>query len=277
MLTTEVENYPGFPNGIEGPAMMEAFKQQAKRFDVRVEDYTGANSVDLSKRPFVVNDSNGKTWEANALIISTGASAKWLNLESEQYYRKKGLGVTACATCDGAFPRFRNRPVAVVGGGDTAMEEAVYLTKFADPVYIVHRRDEFRASKIMADRALKNPKIKPLWNSTIEEVLGDDKEGVTGIRLVDTVSGDKREVAVSGLFLAIGHSPNTAFLDGQLETDETGYIVLKDPGRSYTSVEGVFAAGDVADHVYRQAITAAGMGCRAAIDAERWLAEQGIE
>lgn len=276
MFTTEVENYPGFPKGVDGQEMMAAFKEQAKRFEVRIEEYTGADSVDLSKRPFKVKDSNGKDWETEALIISTGASANWLGLESEQYFRKKGLGVTACATCDGAFPRFRDKPVAVVGGGDSAMEEATFMTKFSNPVYIVHRRDEFRASKIMQDRVLNNPKIKVLWNSLIEEVLGDDAAGVTGMRLKDSKTGELRDVEIAGFFLAIGHTPNTAFLNGQLETDDKGYLVLKTPHGSQTSVEGVFAAGDVADSTYRQAITAAGMGCRAAIDAERWLADQGI-
>ena len=277
MLTTEVENYPGFPNGIDGQELMAAFRQQAKRFEVRIEEYTGAESVDLSRRPFKVKDSRGKEWETHSLIISTGASANWLGLESEQYFRKKGLGVTACATCDGAFPRFRDKPVAVIGGGDSAVEEASFMTKFSDPVYIVHRRDQLRASKIMQERALNNPKIKILWNSVVEEVLGNDEEGVTGMRLKNTKSGETQEVAISGFFLAIGHTPNTAFLNGQLETDEKGYIVLTKPHGSQTSVEGVFAGGDVADSTYRQAITAAGMGCKAAIDAERWLADQGIE
>jgi thioredoxin reductase (NADPH) len=277
MLTTEVENYPGFPKGIDGVEMMMAFKEQAKRFEVRVEEYTGAHSVDLSGRPFKVKDSKGKEWETHSLIVATGASANWLNLETEQYFRKKGLGVTACATCDGAFPRFRDKPVAVIGGGDSAVEEATFMTKFSKPVYIVHRRDRLRASKIMQDRAFGSPKIEMLWNSTVEEVLGDDKAGVTGMRINDTQSGETRDVDISGFFLAIGHTPNSSFLGGQLETDENGYILLKDPPTMKTSVEGVFAAGDVADHIYRQAVTAAGMGCKAAIDAERWLAGQGIE
>jgi len=277
MFTTEVENYPGFPEGIDGQEMMAAFKQQAKRFEVRIEDFTGADSVDFSCSPFKVTDSNGKVWESHSVIVSTGASANWLNLESEQYFRTKGLGVTACATCDGAFPRFRDKPVAVIGGGDSAMEEAVFMTKFSNPVYIVHRRDALRASKIMQNRALENSKIEVLWNSGVDEVIGNDEEGVTGLRLTDTKSGSSRDIEISGLFLAIGHTPNTAFLNDQLETDEKGYIVLKDPYRSTTSVDGIFAAGDVADSVYRQAVTAAGMGCKAAIDAERWLAEKGIE
>ena len=277
MLTNEVENYPGFPKGVDGQELMAALREQAKRFDVRVQEYTGAESVDLSSRPFKVKDSNGQNWESEALIISTGASANWMGLESEQYFRKKGLGVTACATCDGAFPRFRDKPIAIIGGGDSAMEESTYMTKFSNPVYIVHRRDAFRASKIMAERALHNPKIKPVWNSVVEEVLGNDKEGVTALRLKNVKTNEVSDLPVNGVFLAIGHTPNTAFLNGQLETDAKGYIVLKNPAGSQTSVEGVFAAGDVADSVYRQAITAAGMGCRAAIDAERWLASQGIE
>jgi len=277
MLTTEVENYPGFPKGIDGQEMMAAFKEQAQRFEVRIQDYTGAESVDLSSRPFKVKDSQGNDWETHALIIATGASANWLGLDSEQYFRKKGLGVTACATCDGAFPRYRGKPVAVIGGGDSAAEEATFMTKFSNPVYVVHRRDELRASKIMQQRVLENPKIDVLWNSLVDEVLGNDQDGVTGMRLKDAKSGETREVEICGFFLAIGHTPNTAFLNGQVETDEKGYIVLKDPHRSKTSVEGVFAAGDVADSTYRQAITAAGMGCKAAIDAERWLAERGVE
>ncbi|MCK6495158.1 thioredoxin-disulfide reductase [bacterium] len=277
MLTTEVENFPGFPEGVDGQELMHFFRKQAQRFEVRIEEYTGADSVDLSKYPFIVNDSNGKTWESHALIIATGATANWLGLESEQYFRKKGLGVTACATCDGAFPRFRDQPVAVIGGGDSAMEEATYVTKFSNPVYIVHRRDSFRASKIMGERALTNPRIKPVWNSTVEEVLGNDTEGVTGVRLRNVLTSEVSDLPVRGVFLSIGHTPNTGFLKGQLELDAKGYIVLKNPAGSQTSVEGVFAAGDVADSTYRQAITAAGMGCRSAIDAERWLAARGID
>lgn len=277
MLTTEVENFPGFPEGVDGQELMHFFRKQAQRFQVRIEEYTGAESVDLTKRPFVVNDSNGTVWESHSLIVSTGATANWLNLESEQYFRRKGLGVTACATCDGAFPRFRDQPVAIIGGGDSAMEEATYMTKFSNPVYVIHRRDSFRASKIMGERALENPRIKPVWNSTVDEVLGDDKDGVSGLRLRNVVTKEISEIAVRGMFLAIGHTPNTAFLGGQLELDSKGYIVLKNPAGSQTSVEGVFAAGDVADSTYRQAITAAGMGCRAAIDTERWLASQGID
>ncbi len=276
MFTTEVENYPGFPEGIDGPKLMEDFKKQAVRFAVGVVA-ENVVEIDLGSRPFSMTGSEGTKSRAQAVIVATGASANWLGLESERRFRLAGLGVTACATCDGAFPRYRNKPVAVVGGGDSAIEEGTYMTKFASRVHLIHRRDALRASKIMQQRALENKKITVEWNSIIEEVLGDDKAGVTGLKLKDTETGRFRELPVSGMFLAIGHTPNTAFLKGQLETDGKGYVVLKDKYRSTTSVEGVFAAGDVADSVYRQAITAAGMGCKAAIDAERWLAEQGVE
>ena len=276
MFTTEVENYPGFPEGIDGPQMMDAFRKQAERFEVRIKT-ENVEQIDLSARPFRMTGSEESAARAQAVIIATGASANWLGLESEQHFRKAGLGVTACATCDGAFPRFRDKPVAVVGGGDSAMEEGLYMTKFASTVHVIHRRDELRASKIMQQRALEHPKVQVEWNSVIEEVLGDDKAGVTALRLKDTKAGRLRELPVSGMFLAIGHTPNTAFLDGQLDLDEKGYVKLKDPYRSTTNIEGVFAAGDVSDSVYRQAITAAGMGCKAAIDAERWLARQGVE
>ena len=276
MFTTEVENYPGFPEGIEGPTLMEHLRKQALRFDVRVK-MENAQRIDLSSRPFAITGSEGSEVRAQAVIVATGASANWLGIESEKRFRMGGLGVTACATCDGAFPRFRNKPVAVVGGGDSAIEEALYMTKFASMVHIIHRRDELRASKIMRQRVLDNPKVTVEWNSVVEEVLGDDQAGVTGLRLKDTKTGELRELPVSGMFLAIGHTPNTAFLDGQLETNAKGYVKLTDPYRSFTSLEGVFAAGDVADSVYRQAITAAGMGCKAAIDTERWLAEQGVD
>jgi thioredoxin reductase (NADPH) len=277
MFTTDVENYPGFPEGIDGQEMMANFRTQAKRFGVRIEEYVGAESIDLSVHPFRVLDSSGKEWETHALIVATGASANWMGLESEQYFRTRGLGVTACATCDGAFPRYRNHPVAVIGGGDSACEEATYLTRFASKVYIVHRRDQLRASRIMQERVLNNPKIEVLWNSVVDEVLGNDKEGVTGFRLTNKVTNTQQDVALSGIFCAIGHTPNTKFLNGQLELDVKGYIALKDTYRTTTSVPGVFAAGDVADSVYRQAITASGMGCKAAIDAERWLADRGID
>ena len=275
MFTTEVENYPGFPNGVGGPEMMKAFRDQALRFDVRGK---GANveKVDFSRRPFTLTDSDDETTRAHAVIIATGASANWLGLPSEEHYRKAGLGVTACATCDGAFPRYRDVPVALVGGGDSAMEEALYMTKFSNPVYVIHRRDQLRASKIMQQRVLNHEKIRVVWDSVPQEVLGNDADGVTGVHLRNVKTGETSELEIRGLFLAIGHTPNTAFLDGQIETDTKGYLKLKDPYRSMTSIEGVFAAGDVADPIYRQAVTAAGMGCKAAIDAERWLAEQGI-
>jgi thioredoxin reductase (NADPH) len=275
MFTTEVENYPGFPEGIHGQEMMAAFRAQAVRFDVRIES-VNVTKVDLSTRPFTVWPDDNVKRQTHALIIASGASANWLGLDSEQHFRKAGLGVTACATCDGAFPRYRDKPIAIIGGGDSAMEEASYMTKFSNPVYVVHRRDELRASKIMQQRVLENPKIEVLWDSVVDEVLGDDTNGVSGLRLKNVKTGDLRDVGVTGMFVALGHTPNTAFLDGQLETDGKGYIVLADPYRSTTNVEGVFAVGDVADSVYRQAVTAAGMGCMAAIEAERWMTEKGI-
>ena len=276
MFTTEVENYPGFPEGIDGQKMMAGFRTQAQRFDARIAS-ANVTRVDFSKRPFTLWADDDSERQARAVIVATGASANWLGLESEQYFRKAGLGVTACATCDGAFPRYRGKPIAVIGGGDAAMEEAIYMTRFSNPVYIVHRRDQLRASKIMQSRALKNPDINVLWDSVVDEVLGDDTNGVTALKLRNVKTGDVRELSVSGMFLALGHTPNTAFLDGQVNMNEKGYITLPDPSRTMTSVTGVFAAGDVADAVYRQAVVAAGMGCKAAIDAERWLAEQGIE
>jgi len=271
--TTDVENYAGFPDGIQGPDLMVAMRQQAERFGTRIvtQDIT---SIDLSKRPFVAIDSRGQTIEAHTVVIATGASANYLNLPSE--HRFKNLGVSACAVCDGALPRFRNVPIVVVGGGDSACEEATYLSKFASKVYVVHRRDTFRASRIMAERTLANPKIEAVWNSAVDEVLGNDETGVNAVRVKNVLTGEKRVLETPGMFVAIGHTPNTKFLNGQLETDEKGFVKLDDRFRSTTSVEGVFAAGDVADSVYKQAITAAGMGCKAALDAERWLAAQGI-
>jgi thioredoxin reductase (NADPH) len=272
-LTTEVENFPGFPEGVLGPELMIRSKLQAERFGTRVvsEDIV---DVELSRRPFVLKDSAGAIVKAHTVVVATGASANYLGLESETKY--KNLGVSACAVCDGALPRFRNSPLVVVGGGDSAAEEATYLTKFASKVHLVHRRDKLRASKIMSERVLGNPKVEPVWNSVIEEVLGSDEKGVTGVRTKHVDTGETRTIDAAGMFAAIGHTPNTKFLRGQLETDEKGFVVLKDPFRTTTSVEGVFAAGDVADPIYKQAITAAGMGCKAALDAERWLAAMGI-
>src|SRR5215469_8419699 len=264
-ITTEVENYPGFEHGIQGPEMMEVLHRQAERFGTGflVGDVTAA---DLSRRPFELTVGK-RVIGAHALIISTGATAKLLDLESEK--RLMGYGVSACATCDGFF--FKDKEALVVGGGDTAMEEATFLTKFCSKVSIVHRRDQLRASKIMQDRALKNPKIGFIWDSVIDEIYGQpDKTGVTGARLRNLKTGAAAEVRTDAVFMAIGHQPNTALFTGQLEMDELGYLVVRS-GSTYTSVEGVFAAGDVADRVYRQAVTAAGTGCMAAIDAERWL------
>jgi thioredoxin reductase (NADPH) len=264
-ITTEVENYPGFENGIQGPEMMDVLHRQAARFGTRflMADVTAVN---LRKWPFELT-AEKRVIGVEALIVATGASAKLLGLESEK--RLMGFGVSACATCDGFF--FKDKDALVVGGGDTAMEEATFLTKFCSKVTLVHRRDQFRASKIMQDRALKNPKIKVIWDSAIEEIHGQpDKTGVTGARLRNLKTGAASEVPTDAVFMAIGHQPNTGLFNGQLEMDELGYLRVK-PGSTYTSVEGVFAAGDVADRVYRQAVTAAGTGCMAAIDAERWL------
>jgi thioredoxin reductase (NADPH) len=297
-LTTEVENYPGFPKGnlegylddaideerraimaphhkqgVSGPELMELMRQQALNFGARVitEDIV---DVDFETHPFRLTDSSGANHKALAVIVATGARANYLGLASEEKFKNRG--VSACAVCDGALPRFRNKPLVVVGGGDSAVEEADYLGKYASTVYMVHRRDELRASKIMAQRAMNNPKIKILWNRVLDEVLGDDEHGVTGARLKSTTGEDDLEVEASGVFLAIGHTPNTAFLKGKLEMTEKKYLVWTAPPRTYTSVEGVFAAGDVADDYYRQAITAAGSGCMAALDAERWLASKGF-
>ena len=266
-ITTEIENYPGHENGIQGPILMDLMRKQAQRFGAE-SIYKEVTEVDLSKRPFTI-----KTYDslhtADAVIVATGASAQLLNIESESKYM--GYGVSACATCDGFF--FKGLKIIVVGGGDTAMEEAVYLTKFASEVTVVHRRDEFRASKIMLERAHKNPKIKFMTNKIVKEVLGKEEDGrktMTGVVLQDTVDGSCVQVDVDGLFMAIGHKPNTELFKGVLDMDETGYLKVKE-GSTYTNIPGVFAAGDVADKVYRQAITAAGSGCMAAIDTERWL------
>jgi thioredoxin reductase (NADPH) len=265
MLTTEVENYPGFPDAILGPELMDAMEKQAARFGAEILPQT-ATGVDLSERPFGVW-AGDQEWRARTLIVATGASAKWLGVPGEE--RLRGRGVSACATCDGFF--FRDRELVVVGGGDTAMEEASFLTKFASKVTIVHRRDEFRASRIMQDRVLQNPKIAVAWNAVVEEVLGDD--AVTGVRLRDVRDERTREHPADGVFMAIGHTPNTALFHDQLELAD-GYIVVAEP-TTRTSVPGVFAAGDVTDVIYRQAVTAAGQGCKAAIDAERFLGGHG--
>jgi thioredoxin reductase (NADPH) len=279
MFTTDIENFPGFVHGINGPTLMETLKQQAERVGARTLDHN-VTRVDLSTRPFQVwHDAplmgeDETLTSAHALIIATGAAANYLGLPSEE--RFKNNGVSACAVCDGNLPRFQNRPLVVVGGGDSAAEESTYLTKFASKVYLVHRRDTLRASKVMAARCLGDPKIAPVWNSVVEEVLGTDADGVTGVRVKNVATGQTTVLEAAGMFAAIGHTPNTRFLRGQVQLNDKGYIVLRDGFRSYTSVDGVFAAGDCADAVYRQAVTAAGMGCRAALDAERWLAEQAV-
>lgn len=291
MLTTEVENYPGFPQGVTGPEMMQKFFEQAARFDTRVvtddgpisgKDISGklfsifqdVKSIDLSKRPFHIIGDGGYEVLAESVIIATGAKANWLGLDNEMRLASSGGGVSACAVCDGALPIFRDAQVGVVGAGDSAVEEATYLTKFASKVHMFVRRDAMRASKIMQQRALDNPKIQMHWNTEVTDVLGD--KTITAVKLLNNKTNEETELPLGGLFLAIGHTPITGFLDGQLPLDDAGYLLLKDPYRSTTEIEGVFAAGDVSDHVYRQAVTAAGMGCKAAIDAERWLGDQGV-
>lgn len=299
--TTEVENYAGFPSGklrefinsavdeeqksymlpeveehphaVTGPELMNLMRQQARNFGTRIVS-DEISSVDFSKRPFVLKPSEGGEVLAHSVIIATGASANYLGLPSEEMYKNRG--VSACAVCDGALPRFRNKPLVVVGGGDSAIEEASYLTKYASVVHMLLRRDVFRASKIMQDRAFSNPKIDIVYNSEVDEVMGDDKEGVLAVRIKSTKDGTKRDLPAGGLFLAIGHTPNTKFLGGQLALTDKGYIKWSTPFRTYTSVEGVFAAGDVADDYYRQAITSAGTGCMAALDAERYLGAKGL-
>lgn len=263
MLTSDVENYPGFPKGIVGPELMGYFRTQAERFGTRFIQ-KNATRVDLKSRPFKVYIEN-EEYQAHTVILATGAATKWIGIESES--RLLGKGVSSCATCDGAF--FKDCKLVVVGGGDSAMEEATFLTRFASEVTVVHRRDTLRASKIMQDRALKNPKIKFIWDSEVVEVLG--KDSVTGARLKNLKNGKTQDIACEGFFVAIGHEPNTSFLKGQVDLDPKGYIVLPKRPTTNTSVPGVFAAGDVQDTIYRQAITAAGSGCQAAIDAERYL------
>ena len=275
MLTTDVENYPGFPEGVTGPEMMMKFEDQAKRFGTRVvgEDIVRCEfSKDGSPHTLYTKD-NGVV-RSHAVIISTGATANWIGLENEMRLARSGGGVSACAVCDGALPVYRNKVLAVVGGGDTAMEEATYLTKFASKVYVIHRRDQLRASKVMQQRFISKPNAEVLWNKVVVDVLGAEK--ISGVRLQDTVTGAISDLDVAGLFVAIGHTPATKFFkDTGLEFDEAGYIDLKTRS-SKTSIDGVFAAGDVADAKYRQAVTAAGMGCQAAIDAEHWLGARGL-
>ena len=273
MLTTDVENYPGFPEGVTGPDMMSLFQKQAERFGTRVVGKDVVN-CDFSARPFTLELSDGSTVRTESVIIATGATANWLGLENELRLATSGGGVSACAVCDGALPMFRDQPLAVVGGGDTAMEEASYLTKFASKVHVIHRRDEFRASKAMADRVLQAPNVEVHWNKQVVDVIGETT--IESIELEDTVNGERSSIPVTGLFIAIGHSPATGFLDGSgVALDDSGYVALESRG-SETNIPGVFAAGDVADADYRQAVTAAGMGCAAAIDCERWLADQGV-
>jgi len=264
MITTDVENYPGFPDGIMGPELMEQIRKQAERFGTRIIS-SDVSKVDFSEKPFKVW-VGADEYVAETIIISTGASARWLGVPGEEKLR--GFGVSACATCDGFF--FREKELAVVGGGDSAMEEAIFLTKFASKVTVVHRREEFRASAIMAERVLAHPKIEVVWNADVDEIIGESV--VTAVRLNDVVTGEKTELAVDGVFVAIGHTPNTKVFADHLALDDAGYIVTE-PGTTITSVEGVYAAGDVTDKVYRQAVTAAGMGCQAALDAERSLAD----
>ncbi len=269
MLTTDVENYPGFPESVTGADLMDRFRRQAERFGSEIHQ-VDATTVDLSARPFRIGTED-RSFRADSLIIATGARARWLGLSSEQAFLNRG--VSACATCDGAL--YRGREIAVVGGGDTAMEEALFLTRFATTVHVIHRRDTLRASRIMARRAMGHPKIRFLWETVVEEVLGDD-DGVTGLRVRHTRTGSASRLAVGALFVAIGHIPNTDLFRGQLDLDKVGYIRV-DPGAVTTSVEGVYACGDVMDPTWRQAVTAAGTGCMAAIACERWLAGQGAD
>jgi thioredoxin reductase (NADPH) len=273
MYTTEVENYPGFPEGVTGPEMMDRFRAQAVRFGTRVVQ-ENVTAVDFSAYPFRLKPSYGDEIEARSVVVATGARANWLGLPNEERLAQSGGGVSACAVCDGALPAFRDKVLAVVGGGDSAMEEASYLTKFGREVVIIHRRDAFRASKIMADRVLENPKIRVIWDTVVEDVHGYDH--VEGLKLRNLKTGEVGELEIGGLFVAIGHTPNTGFLEGQLELYPSGYVKTSEGWRTATSVPGVFAAGDVMDSYYRQAVTAAGTGCMAALEAERWLAHHGV-
>lgn len=266
LTATEVENYPGFPEGIQGPELMESFKKQAERFGAEITAKI-VEKVDFLHRPFTVWSNDRQKYQSHAAIIATGSSYKWLGLESEE--KLIGHGVSACATCDGFF--FRDKEVIVVGGGDSAMEEALFLARLVSKVTIIHRRDQFRASKIMSDRVLQHPKITVTWNSVVEEILGDpDTTGVTGLRIKNVLSGERENISCSGVFIAIGHKPNTSLFEGILDIDKNGYLVTK-PGSTHTSVEGIFACGEVQDNTYRQVIVSAGSGSMAAIDAEHWL------
>ncbi len=272
MLTTDIENYPGFPEGVTGPDLMDRMKAQALRYATVVRSEL-VSSIDMSQHPFVITSSYSEPVRALSVVIATGAKAKWIGLPNELRLAQSGGGVSACAVCDGALMFYRNKVLAVVGGGDTAMEEALYLTKYASEVVIIHRRDKFRASRVMADRVLGHPKVRVIWNTRVAEVHGESE--IERLSLENIATGEKSDLTVGGLFVAIGHEPNTKFLNGQLDLTVHGYIKV-DPWRTSTSVPGVFAAGDVIDDYYRQAITSAGTGCMAALEAERWLAHHGI-